>query len=52
MDSIVGEVTVGEDASVATWPMRHIPTINFVTIIVDKANSSRAREMAIKHITW
>lgn len=34
-----------------TWTLRHVPLKYFDTIVVNKSNNSRAREMAIEHVS-
>jgi len=51
MDSIVRQIAIWKNSCMSSRPLRHIPTVHFVTIVVDKSDGPRTSQMAVKHIT-
>jgi hypothetical protein len=52
MNTVVGQVAVGKDTSMATRPVGQVPSVDFRAIVVNQVDEARARKAGEKGVSW
>ena len=52
MHDIIRKITIGEYASMTSRPGGHLPSVHFLTVVIDHADDTGAREVREQRIAF